>query len=100
MDERITSAVFSAIDEVNKQLPKEQKLEKSMDTVLVGPTSKLDSLGMVNLVVALEEHIEKDFDRTIYLTDESVMSDGNGYFQTIGALCEHITKLLDSAGNG
>lgn len=99
MNKRVTKAIFSAIDEVNQQLPKEKKLEKSNNTVLIGQSTKLDSLGQVNLIVAIEEKIEENFDTAITLTDELAMSHENSQFHTIGSLCEYITKHLETKFN-
>ena len=93
-NEKIIQVIFSAIDEVNQQLPKEQQLEKSIDTVLFSSSGKLDSLGLVNLIVATEQRIEEEFDVTITLADERAMSQENSPFRTIGTLADYISFLL------
>ena len=47
--------VYDAIDVVNRQLPATRRLRKSPDTVIVGVGGALDSLGVVNFVLALED---------------------------------------------
>ena len=51
-NERIIQAIFSAINEVNHLMPDEKQLEKSVNTALSGTSSELDSLGLVNLIIA------------------------------------------------
>ena len=59
--DKVIQALFKAMDDVNQLLPKKEQLEKSEETVLSGESGKLDSLGLVNLIVAAERKIEEDF---------------------------------------
>lgn len=93
--EKITQSVFSAIDDVNQSLPPEQRIEKAPDTVLFGHGGKLDSLGLVNLIVAIEQEIEASFGTTITLADEKAMSQNNSPFRTVESLVDYISLLLD-----
>jgi len=96
-NERIREAVFRAIDEVNQQLSKEQQIGKSVDTVLFGNSGNLESLGLISLLVAVEEEIEKEFHVTINLAvDESAMSEEASPLSTIATLLSHISKLLEA----
>ena len=52
MDARITAAIFQAIDIVNQGRAPAQQIEKSLDTTLRGEDAQVDSLGLVNLIVA------------------------------------------------
>ena len=93
-NEKIIQAIFYVIDEINEQLPNNQQLEPSIDTVLFGKNGKLDSLGLVRLVVALEQNIEDEFDISITIADERAMSQKHNPFRTIGALATYIDILL------
>jgi len=53
-DERITKAVFSAVDELNAQLPAGVAVEKSLDAPLYGAGGKLESLDFVTLIMEVE----------------------------------------------
>ncbi len=98
--EKIIQSVFSAVDYVNQSLPQEEQLEKSVDTVLFGRGGKLDSLGIVNLIVATEEAIEEEFGVTITLADEKAMSQKNSPFQTVESLVNYILSLLNENADG
>jgi acyl carrier protein len=52
---QIKKVVYRAIDRVNELLLDEDALTKEETTILVGEGSKLDSMGFVNFVLALEE---------------------------------------------
>ena len=93
--EKVIQSVFSAIDEINQSLPKEQQLAKSTDTILFGKGSNLDSLGLVNLIVATEQIIEEEFGITIALASEQAMSQKNSPFQTVESLVNFILLLLE-----
>ena len=95
IDKKIKQAIFNSIEEINQQLEKEDELENSVDTILFGEGGKLDSLGLINLVVAVEQNIEDEFDVTITLADERAMSQENSPFMNVGSLVEYIGILLN-----
>ena len=79
---------------MNAQLPNEGHIEKSNNTALFGSGSKLDSLDLINLVVAVEQNIEDEFDVTIKLADERVLSQKTSPFKTVRTLTDYIEMLL------
>ncbi len=85
--------VFEAIDQVNQQLPAAKRLAKRPDTVIVGPGGPLDSLGIVTFVIALEEKLGDALSRSVQLLDESVLSDAEGPFHTVGSLAQYLVTL-------
>ncbi|MCK5679857.1 acyl carrier protein [bacterium] len=97
-NEKILHAIFEAIDELNEQFQKEQRLSKSTNTTLFGETGKLDSLGLVNLIVATEQRLEETFNLSLTLADEKAMSQKNSPFRSIGTLAQYISKLLQERG--
>jgi len=98
--QRIVDSIYRAVDELNQQMPSERQLDKSVDTALFGKSTKLDSLALVNLIVATEQNIEEEFGTTVTLADEKAMSQKNSPFKTIGTLTEYIALLLTENGNG
>jgi len=65
----------------------------------LGSSSKLDSLGLINIIVAVENNIENEFDTTITLADERAMSQENSPFRTVGSLADYIELLLEEKLN-
>jgi acyl carrier protein len=92
--EKILQAIFGVVDEMNRELPKNLQLTASRDTALFGQDGKLDSLGLVNFIVASEQKIREDFGQPITLADERAMSQRNSPFRTIGTLTDYIFELL------
>ena len=92
--EKIQQLIFEVIDENNTQVPEDEQLEKSIDSVLSGESGKLNSLGLVNFIVAIEQKIGEQFDTTITLADEKALSQRNSPFRSVGTLVDYILQLL------
>lgn len=96
--EAITHLIFNAIDQVNELLPSERCLEKTPETILSNKSeqSSLDSLGMVNFIVALEQLISEEMGVSVSLADDLIISEEQNPFQTVSILADNIDKLLMS----
>ena len=92
--DNIKTIVFRTIDDLNQNLIKEDQLDKSLETKLIGGNNKLDSLGLINLIVAVEQNIEDEFDITITLADEKAMSQKHSPFRTVRSLADYIETLV------
>ena len=92
--------MFAAVDDVNKLLPEEQQLQKSLDIVLYGTSGQLDSLAFVNFILAVEQRIQEEFGCGITLTNGEAMSQENGPMGTIATLADYISLLLEKKPNG
>ncbi|SVD48858.1 uncharacterized protein METZ01_LOCUS401712, partial [marine metagenome] len=57
-EERILQTIFEVVDEVNKMLPEEERLEKLSGTLLAGDEGGLDSLGLITFIVEVEGRAE------------------------------------------
>ena len=64
------------------------------------PMFTLDSLGLVNLIVAVELHAEEDLGVTISLADQKAMSQVGNVFQSVRSLVDYIISLLGAETNG
>ena len=69
-NEPVQRIVDQAIDRLNELLDPENALVKSPDTILLGPGGKLDSMGFVNLVAALEEELKSGLGLDLSMMDE------------------------------
>jgi len=94
---QVVSAVLAAIEELNQDLPSGKALETAPDTVLFGKGSRLDSLGLVNLIVAVEGALADELEVEITLADEKAMSQASSPFRTVDTLVDYIvTRLQES----
>lgn len=94
---QMTEVIFAAIDEINLQLSAEKRLEKSLDTLLSGRASKLDSLGLVNLILITEENIEDSLGITVNIADQRAMAQEYNPYRTVGSLSQYISQLCSEA---
>ena len=84
--------IYEAIDELNETL--DEPIEKSDSTQLFGSKSKLDSIGLVSLIVTVERLIEEKYDKTVTLASEKAFSRSSSPFRTVQTLSEYISELL------
>lgn len=89
----VTKIIYETIDEINLLLSDEMKLDKSLNTVIFGENGKLDSLGMVNFIVSLEDKIKENLGFEISLSDGKVISEKNSPLSTIKALSDYISSF-------
>lgn len=92
--EEILALVLEAVEEWNQQADEEQRLEVAPETRLLGRASKLDSLGLVNLIVLVEEKIAERYDVNLTLADERAMSQERSPFRSVQSLAEYTHLLL------
>jgi len=97
MEKKVYTIVCNAIDEVNKQYPGNPSVPIEPEAVLFGADSSLDSLGLVNLIITIEQMIEDEFEITISLANEKAISRKSSPFRTINSLTEYIEQLLKEA---
>jgi hypothetical protein len=86
--------IYAAVEQLNRQLPAEQRLAQSPDAVVTGAGSTLDSLSIITLLVSVEQSAgERGV--TISLLDHPELGAETGPFRTLGALA-----ALLSGGQG
>ena len=93
----IVNAIYAAIDEMNEQQPKGRQIEKTPETALFGEKGMLDSLGLVNLIVAVEQQLEDELGVTVTLADEKAISQRNSPFRTVDSLADYIETQVAGA---
>lgn len=89
----IIEIIFKSVEEVNQQ--HDTEILKDLNAKLFGKESNLDSLGLVNLIVLLEENINNEFDVSISIADEKAMSQKNSPFQSLDTLAQYIMELVN-----
>src|SRR3954467_6462152 len=59
-------------------------------TVIVGPDAVIDSIGVVSLIVDIEQRLEMDHQVSVTLASDRAMSQRNSPFRTPAVLADHI----------
>jgi acyl carrier protein len=95
MNEKVLQCVYAAVDEANDNREDLPPLAKSRDTLIHDANSGLDSLGLVNFVVAVEEEVERSLGVTIALSDDRALSTEPSPLRSVGSLTEYIELLLE-----
>jgi acyl carrier protein len=71
----------------------------SDDLPLLGPGSTLDSMGLVTLIVDVEQRLADDYDVTVTLASEMAMSRRQSPFRSVGTLADYISELAVDSGS-
>jgi len=64
------------------------------DTVLVGKDAVIDSVGVVSLIVDVEQRLEMEHDVSVTLANDKAMSQKSSPFRTVGVLAEHVCAVI------
>lgn len=94
---KIVDIVYEVMKELNEEREDEAKLDLNENTILFGRHSNLDSLGLVNLIVGVEQTVLDELDMEITLTDEKAMSQRRSPFRTVRLLVDYICSLGGSS---
>lgn len=97
--QRVVELIYEAIDSINDTLPSQRQLDKTQTTVLFGSGTTLDSLGLVNLIVAFEQQIVDELDVPVTLADERAMSVRNSPFRSVDTLADYAMQLIQEAAD-
>jgi acyl carrier protein len=67
--------------------------EVTEDTVIVGKDAVLDSVGVVSLIVDVEQNLEMNHDVSVTLANDKAMSQRSSPFRTVGVLADHVCAV-------
>lgn len=86
-------AIFDAIEELNPQFGDGKQLEASEAALIFGDGAPLDSLELVNLVMAVEQQIMDLTGVELVLASESAMSRKRSPYRSVGALADYAVEV-------
>lgn len=89
----IQEVVLRAIRNINMARKPEAQLEASPTARLFGGGSPLDSLGLVSLLIDIEEALQ-DKGQNVMLSDARAMSQARSPFRSVDALVSYIQENL------
>jgi acyl carrier protein len=94
----IADLVIAGLRDVIAQSDTPPTAEITEATTLIGRNAVLDSLGIVSLIVDLEQQIEERFGATLSLANDRAMSQKNSPFRSVQTLTDYIVSLLAEEG--
>ena len=97
--ETVRTAVWKAVEEYNQTQEEAHRLPPDPQAVLLGKEGRLDSLGLVSLIIAVEQRLGQDFGVQLTLADEKALSQKNSPFRSLAALTDYALLRITEAGN-
>ena len=98
--ETVRAMVVEALTEVNDQRPAASRFAPDADTVVYGAGGVLDSLELVNLVIALEQRLEEQCGAVVTLADERAVSQKHSPFRSVPSLVAFVVSRLNERAAG
>lgn len=95
MNKNLASLIMEAVKDVGEEQDVEIPTSLDDETKLFGQQGLFDSLGLVSLVVAVEQAIADKFGSNISLADEKAMSQKHSPYRSIGSLADYASRLLE-----
>jgi acyl carrier protein len=83
--EIVLSALREAVDQAGGD-----STGVNAETVIVGPDAVIDSIGVVSLIVDIEQRLEMEHQVSLTLANDRAMSQRNSPFRTPSILADHV----------
>lgn len=96
--DQILAVIFEAVDRANELREPDQWIGRSEDAGLFGPEGVLDSLGLVSLVLDVEDAINSACGVRLVLADERALARRQSPFRNARALADLIQERLEERG--
>ena len=91
-DEQILDVVLQAMRTTNAARPSTSQLTVASDAALFGPGSPLDSLGLLTLLLDIEEDLQRAGCH-VQLSDDRAMSQRRSPFRSVSSLVDYIARI-------
>jgi acyl carrier protein len=88
----VLAIVFKAIQRTNESRPPSEQISCAEDAPLYG--GGLDSIGLVSVIMDVEEAVAAGSGKSIVLADERAMSRKRNPFRTAAALADYVLERL------
>lgn len=98
--ETVEAVILKALDNLNAELPDDQKIPVDLDTVLFGVDARIDSLALISVVVDVETTLTADYGLDIALTDDRAVSQPSSPFASARALRDYVMTLVAEQAGG
>lgn len=94
----VVAAIYEAIGRANELRDPDQQIGRDEDVALFGPEGALDSLGLVSLVLDVEETVNDAAGTQVVLADERAMARKRSPFRDVRSLADYIVERLAEEG--
>jgi acyl carrier protein len=98
MRDVVVDAVYEAVRRTNETRSPEAALACSEETVFYGQGGALDSLGLVSLILDVEELVNARWGTSMVLADERAVAQRRNPFRDVKSLADYVVSRLTEAG--
>jgi len=93
MQQEIIDLIISTARDLGEdELPLSTELNG--DTQLFGKDGVLDSMGLVTLIIAVEQALEDRFDSAVALADEKALSQSKSPYRSVSSLADYAISQM------
>jgi len=90
----LVALIVKTLQEIDGHQTREMPRDVGSETPLFGQEGILDSVGLVTLIVAVEQAIEDTFGVSVSLADEKAMSQQYSPYRTTATLAEYAQRII------
>lgn len=94
----ILELVLSSLEEVLTMADGHSSAGIGEETYLIGRDAVLDSMGLVTLIVDVEQRLEEDYNVVLVLADERALSQKHSPFRSVRSLTDYICRRIEEQG--
>jgi acyl carrier protein len=91
---QLVDLIIATVQDFALSNPELEVSNMDEDTRLFGSRGLLDSLGLVSVVLDVEQQINDQLNTSISIADERAMSQSRSPFRSVGSLADYIAMLL------
>ncbi len=95
---RLVSLIITVVRDIHDPSGTAGNLAVDENTWLFGRDGLFDSVGLVSVILAVEQDVSNATGRAITIADERAMSRTRSPFLTVGSLATYTAELLREAG--
>lgn len=95
--ENAIEIVLAAVAELNRGRAEPIDVTRGAEAPLYGRDGVLDSMGLVAMVVAVEQAVEEQLGVGVILADEKAMSQSSNPFRTVGVFADYLQQRFREA---
>jgi acyl carrier protein len=90
----VVKEIYRALERANALRPTDAQLPCVEETILYGAGAGLDSLGLVSLILDVEEAVNEKTAGGLVLADAKAMSQRHNPFRDVRSLADHVMGRL------
>lgn len=97
MKDRITALTIELLKELADSGDIKMSSDATSETQLYGEGGELDSMGLVTLILALEQSIEDEFGVSVALADEKALSQTKSPYRSVASVADYAAEQIDAS---